>query len=96
MQPSLVAEIESAPPTLLKQWDCAHGHSPETMLDSGCRREFEEEGLRVRKDGSTFFMAEIVITALHDEHGKRVFQGRLPGAARLDIVKESHEAEIHV
>jgi PAS domain S-box-containing protein len=49
--------------------DVAAG-KPERNLREACRRGYvRDQGLRVRKDGSTF-EAEVVITALHDETGK--------------------------
>ena len=43
---------------------------PQRNLREACRRGYvRDQGLRVRKDGSTF-EAEVVITALHDETGK--------------------------
>ena len=46
------------------------GHLPARMLERA-RREgtAEDEGWRLRKDGSQFW-ANVVITALHDEHGE--------------------------
>jgi len=46
------------------------GHLPAQMLDRA-RRDgtAEDEGWRLRKDGSPFW-ANVVITALHDEHGE--------------------------
>lgn len=46
------------------------GHLPAEMLERA-RRDgtAEDEGWRLRKDGSPFW-ANVVITALHDEHGK--------------------------
>jgi PAS domain S-box-containing protein len=49
--------------------DVAAG-KPERNLREACRRGYvRDQGLRVRKDGSTF-EAEVVITALYDETGK--------------------------
>ncbi|HEU0209655.1 MAG TPA: ATP-binding protein [Candidatus Udaeobacter sp.] len=49
--------------------DVAAG-KPQRNLREACRRGYvRDQGLRVRKDGSTF-EAEVVITALHDDTGK--------------------------
>ena len=49
--------------------DVAAG-KPQRNLREACRRgSFRDQGLRVRKDGSTF-EAEVVITALHDHSGE--------------------------
>jgi PAS domain S-box-containing protein len=47
-------------------------HFPEYELEVAAREgRFEDEGWRVRKDGTTFW-ANVVITALHDDTGKLV------------------------
>jgi len=49
--------------------DVAAG-KPQRNLREACRRGYvRDQGLRVRKDGSSF-EAEVIITALHDETGK--------------------------
>ncbi|WP_231570071.1 PAS domain-containing sensor histidine kinase [Sporocytophaga myxococcoides] len=41
------------------------------LVQAGIHGKFEDEGLRVRKDGSTFY-ANVLITALHDTSGKLI------------------------
>jgi PAS domain S-box-containing protein len=45
-------------------------HKPERELEIAAHTgTFEEEGIRLRKDGTPFW-ANVVITAVHDEHGR--------------------------
>ena len=48
--------------------DVRRGHPEEVLRHAAADGQYEEEGLRVRKDGSTFW-ANVVITALRDEAG---------------------------
>lgn len=41
------------------------------LVQAGIHGKFEDEGLRVRKDGTTFY-ANVLITALHDASGKLI------------------------
>ena len=70
--------------------DVERGHPEEELRNAATEGSFEEEGLRVRKDGSTFF-ANGLITALRDEVGE------LRGFAKVtrDITarKEAEERE---
>ena len=47
----------------------AAGHPQHELATAAAEGRYEEEGWRVRKDGSKF-MAEVVITAIRDESGK--------------------------
>jgi PAS domain S-box-containing protein len=49
----------------------AAGHPQHELEIALAEGTYEEEGWRVRKDGSTFW-ANVVITAIHDEHGRHV------------------------
>ena len=70
--------------------DVKCGHPEEVLRHAVADGQYEEEGLRVRKDGSTFW-ANVVITALRDE------AGNLRGFAKVtrDITarKEAEERE---
>ena len=70
--------------------DVERGHPDEALCLAAADGQYEEEGLRVRKDGSTFW-ANVVITALRDE------EGDLRGFAKVtrDITarKEAEERE---
>jgi PAS domain S-box-containing protein len=70
--------------------DVERGHPQEVLRAAASDGQYEEEGLRVRKDGSTFW-ANVVITALRDEAGD------LRGFAKVtrDITarKEAEERE---
>ena len=70
--------------------DVKRGHPEEVLRLAAADGQYEEEGLRVRKDGSTFW-ANVVITALRDEAGD------LRGFAKVtrDITarKEAEERE---
>jgi PAS domain S-box-containing protein len=48
--------------------DTERGHPDEELRTAAADGTYEEEGLRVRKDGSTYF-ANVLITALRDEEG---------------------------
>jgi PAS domain S-box-containing protein len=49
--------------------DVERGHPEEELRIAKAEGSYEEEGLRVRKDGSTFW-ASVLITALRDEDGE--------------------------
>src|SRR5712691_1603956 len=49
--------------------DVAAGKPQRNLREAACRGYIRDQGLRVRKDGSTF-EAEVIITALRDETGK--------------------------
>src|SRR5918994_223760 len=49
--------------------DVERGHPEEVLGLAAADGRYEEEGMRVRKDGSTFW-ADVVITALTDEAGE--------------------------
>jgi PAS domain S-box-containing protein len=70
--------------------DVERGHAEEVLWLAAADGDYEEEGIRVRKDGSTFW-ANVVITALRDEAGD------LRGFAKVtrDITsrKEAEERE---
>jgi PAS domain S-box-containing protein len=70
--------------------DVERGHPDEELRIAEAEGSYEEEGIRVRKDGSTFF-ANVLITALRDE------EGELGGFAKVtrDITerKEAEERE---
>ncbi len=70
--------------------DVGSGHPDEELRVAVADGHYEEEGIRVRKDGSTFW-ANVIITALRDE------QGNLRGFAKVtrDITtrKEAEERE---
>jgi PAS domain S-box-containing protein len=70
--------------------DVKRGHPEEVLRLAAADGQYEEEGLRVRKDGSTFW-ANVVITAFRDEAGD------LRGFAKVtrDITarKEAEERE---
>jgi PAS domain S-box-containing protein len=69
--------------------DVERGHPDEELRVAAADGHYEEEGIRVRKDGSTFW-ANVIITALRDE------EGSLRGFAKVtrDITasKEAEEA----
>jgi PAS domain S-box-containing protein len=70
--------------------DIERGHPDEELRIAAAQGSYEEEGIRVRKDGSTFW-ANVLITALRDE------SGNLRGFAKVtqDITarKEAEERE---
>jgi PAS domain S-box-containing protein len=49
--------------------DVGRGHPDEELRIAAAKGSYEEEGIRVRKDGSTFW-ASVLITALRDEEGE--------------------------
>src|SRR5438270_6499228 len=51
--------------------DVENGKPQTDLARAAASGRHEDEGWRVRKDGSTFW-ANVVITALHDEHGKLI------------------------
>ena len=73
--------------------DVERAHPEEELRIAAAEGQYEEEGLRVRKDGSTFF-ASVLITALRNEDGE------LRGFAKVtrDITarKEAEERERHL
>src|SRR5215211_7341688 len=67
--------------------DIERGHPGEELRIAAADGSYEEEGLRVRKDGSTFW-ASVLITALRDEDGE------LNGFAKVTRdITERKEAE---
>jgi PAS domain S-box-containing protein len=56
--------------------DVARDHPAEELEIASREGHFEEEGWRVRKDGSRFW-ANVLITALRDEHGDLVGYGKV-------------------
>jgi PAS domain S-box-containing protein len=70
--------------------DVEREHPEEELRIAKAKGSYEEEGLRVRKDGSTFF-ASVLITALRDE------KGHLRGFAKvtrdITVRKEAEEQE---
>lgn len=54
--------------TFYTQEDIDRGHPEEELRTAAAEERYEEEGWRVRKDGSRFW-ANVVITALKDEEG---------------------------
>jgi PAS domain S-box-containing protein len=48
--------------------DIERGHPDEVLRVAAAEGSYEEEGIRVRKDGSTFW-ADVVVTALRDDAG---------------------------
>jgi PAS domain S-box-containing protein len=68
--------------------DIERGHPDEELRIAAADGSYEEEGKRVRKDGSTFW-ANVVITALRDEDGD------LRGFAKVTRdITERREAEV--
>src|SRR4051812_30619129 len=49
--------------------DVSAGKCDRALLDAATKGRWEEEGVRVRKDGSRFW-ASVLMTAIRDEHGK--------------------------
>jgi PAS domain S-box-containing protein len=47
------------------------GHPEEELRKAKADGRYEEEGIRVRKDGSRFW-ANVVITAVHDDYGRHI------------------------
>jgi PAS domain S-box-containing protein len=68
--------------------DVERGHPEEELRVAAAEGRYEEEGIRVRKDGSPFW-ANVLITALRDE------QGNLRGFAKVtrDITERNRSAE---
>src|SRR5215213_2306966 len=67
--------------------DIERGHPDEELRTAAADGSYEEEGLRLRKDGSTFW-ASVLITALRDE------EGDLRGFAKVTRdITERKEAE---
>src|ERR671921_2921919 len=68
--------------------DVERRHPEEELRIAAAEGSYEEEGLRVRKDGSTFF-ANVLITALRDE------EGELTGFAKVtrDITERKQAEE---
>jgi PAS domain S-box-containing protein len=68
--------------------DVERAHPEDELRIAAAEGSYEEEGLRVRKDGSTFF-ANVLITALRDE------EGELTGFAKVtrDITERKQAEE---
>ncbi len=63
-------------------------HELEVALAEG---HYEEEGLRVRKDGSTFW-AHVTITAIFDRHGRHVGFGKVTRDVTERLLLEEEQA----
>jgi len=67
----------------------AEEEAPQRELQAAIRDgHFEDEGWRVRKDGSRFW-ANVILTALHDEHGNLIGFGKVI----RDITERKHSVE---
>ena len=73
-----------------KNDDVERGHPAHELRLAAAEGSYEEEGLRVRKDGSTFW-ASVVITALRDEAGN--LQGFAKVTRDITARKEAEERE---
>jgi PAS domain S-box-containing protein len=62
--------------TFYTEEDRARDHPADELRIAAANGRYEEEGWRVRKDGSRFW-ANIVITALHDEDGELIGFGKV-------------------
>jgi PAS domain S-box-containing protein len=71
--------------------DVERGHPAHELRLAAAEGSYEEEGLRVRKDGSTFW-ASVVITALRDEEGD--LQGFAKVTRDITARKETEEREL--
>ena len=73
----------------------ASGH-PEHELEIAMREgRYEEEGWRVRKDGSRFW-ANVIITAVHDEHGRHLGYAKVTRdtSERRAMLEEREQAAV--
>jgi PAS domain S-box-containing protein len=70
--------------------DVERGHPAHELRLAAAEGSYEEEGVRVRKDGSTFW-ASVVITALRDEEGN--LQGFAKVTRDITARKETEERE---
>src|SRR5215203_4122856 len=70
--------------------DVERGHPDEVLRLAAADGHYEEEGIRVRKDGSTFW-ANVVITALRDEAGD--LRGFAKVTRDITLRKEAEERE---
>ena len=70
--------------------DVERGHPEEELRVAADEGRYEEEGLRVRKDGSTFW-ANVLITALRDEEGE--LRGFAKVTRDISARKEAEERE---
>ena len=68
--------------------DVERGHPEEVLRLAAADGQYEEEGLRVRKDGSTFW-ANVVITAVRDESGN--LRGFANMTSDITVRKEAEE-----
>ena len=70
-------------------------HKPERFLELACRQgRIEQEGWRVRKDGSRFW-ASVTLTAIHDSNGKLLGFGKVTRdiSERRQMEERLHESE---
>jgi PAS domain S-box-containing protein len=70
--------------------DVERGHPEEELRVATAEGSYEEEGIRVRKDGSTFW-ASVLITALRDEDGE--LRGFAKVTRDITLRKEAEERE---
>jgi PAS domain S-box-containing protein len=70
--------------------DIERGHPEEELRIAAAEGQYEEEGIRVRKDGSTFW-ASVLITALRDEEGS--LRGFAKVTRDITVRKEAEENE---
>ena len=70
--------------------DVKRGRPQEVLRLAAAEGRYEEEGLRVRKDGSTFW-ANVVVTALRDEAGE--LRGFAKVTRDITVRKEAEERE---
>jgi PAS domain S-box-containing protein len=74
--------------------------APARALREAANGKFEEEGWRVRKDGSTFW-ASVVIDAIHDKDGKligfaKVTRDITEKKAAEDALRQAQERSLHI
>src|SRR5215212_1636011 len=70
--------------------DTERGYPEEVLCLAAADGHYEEEGIRVRKDGSTFW-ASVVVTALRDEEGE--LRGFAKVTRNITARKEAEEQE---
>jgi PAS domain S-box-containing protein len=70
--------------------DVERGHPEEELRVAAAEGSYEEEGIRVRKDGSTFW-ANVLITALRDDDGE--LRGFAKVTRDITLRKEAEERE---